>query len=740
MGIRCWLAAAAASLLLPQAAAADEAVEAAIRDWIAAVDASPEWSATFGGLVYDPASDTALLTDLTIRAEQNSLASGAVVSFGTLSVTGYVEEPDGFKVRSATADRGALEAGFIKLRLNDIALADLSAPWFAGFAFDDGKPFASIMRAYRAALGVGLRQGRIGSVELDQTHEGVTSRVVYENFRLDGFADGKVAAFLAGPIRMESPTPDGLINMTIGSIESRDTDLAAFVHVYDPDSYVNGVGDMVWRDALAYAAYNDIAMDVPGAKLTIGGIVVENFRLRQPPASFTGFFDEMIAHPNMPDALAERLAMKSIPAMFSAFSIGRFAVLDTRVQAMGIDHLAMGDFHLNDFSIDGLGEFGLEGIEAVVQGQGAVELDRFAFGGITFGGYDALTRLIEIGNTASQAEVNALLPHLGFVEMLGLNLQTPDIPRLALERFRADASRYIGIIPTSTRVELRGLSFPVSAITDRDAREMLRRLGYDRIVAGFGFETEYEEADERIIIENLHYAIEDMGAFSVSVGLRGLPLAAFSDTTLLNAIGPQLRLDGARFTFTDDSIVGKGLDLLAEYMHAPVSLFRDQFADAMPFLLSLAVQNDPKLMAIVNQSGLFKQLTPVVRDFVANPGSSIIVTLNPPTPIALAAIGEAVENTPSRVVELLGLAITGEKGSLSPPEPAPPTVDPGGTTPAVEPSAPPAAGGGGQGMTPASPPTDGTGEQGGGGMTPASPAQRGGSNKPDELRNTLNPG
>ena len=29
-----------------------------------------------------------------------------------------------------------------------------------------------------------------------------------------------------------------------------------------------------------------------------------------------------------------------------------------------------------------------------MQGQGAIELDRFAFGGITFGGYEALTALI----------------------------------------------------------------------------------------------------------------------------------------------------------------------------------------------------------------------------------------------------------------------------------------------------------------------------------------------------------
>jgi hypothetical protein len=236
-----------------------------------------------------------------------------------------------------------------------------------------------------------------------------------------------------------------------------------------------------------------------------------------------------------------------------------------------------------------------------------------------------------------------------------------------------------------------------------------------------------------------------MGSLVISGTLGGLPFAALQDERLLEEIMPDLLLERAKFTFKDDSIVGKGLDLLAGYMNAPVGMFRDQFADAMPFLLSIAVQNDPQLMAIVNRSGLFKQLTPVVRDFVANPGSSISVTLTPPAPVALQAITDAVENTPDRVVEMLGLTITGEKGALpTPTEPTPPSTDPGGSTPSIEPATPPTdggndggEGGGNQGMSPSNPPAGGG--EGEGGMTPAAPAQRGGSNDADEMRQSLDP-
>jgi hypothetical protein len=321
-----------------------------------------------------------------------------------------------------------------------------------------------------------------------------------------------------------------------------------------------------------------------------------------------------------------------------------------------------------------------------------------------------------------------------------------------------------------------GLAFPVAALPDRGTRDMLRRLGYDRLVNNFGFKGDYDPTSERATVDDLHYAIEDMGSFAMSGVFAGLPVAAIGNDALMEAAIPELRLEQAKFTFTDGSIVGKGLDLLAEFMHAPADAFRNQFADAMPFLLSIAVQNDPKLLAIVNRSGLFKKLTPVVRDFVANPGSSTTVSLSPPTPVALVAIGEAVENTPDKVVEMLGLDITGEKGQVpAEPKPAPPE-EPGGSSPSVEPPAAPGGtdggtdgeaeggqgktpaapgavggtggsagggpeGGGQGGMTPATPgggDGSGTGETGGG-QTPSSPPQRDGSNQGEGMRDTMDP-
>ncbi|MBN9023076.1 MAG: hypothetical protein J0H08_13475 [Rhizobiales bacterium] len=147
MRIHFWLAAAAATFVLPQTASAEEAVEAAIREWVAAIDATPEWSARYDALTYDAATDSARVSGLTMTAEKpvaEGLPPGSF-TLATLVVTGYVEGPDGYKVRSVSADGGVMQAGFMTIRLSDIALDDFSAPFGLSFAYDPAKPFSSII-------------------------------------------------------------------------------------------------------------------------------------------------------------------------------------------------------------------------------------------------------------------------------------------------------------------------------------------------------------------------------------------------------------------------------------------------------------------------------------------------------------------------------------------------------------------------------------------------------------------
>jgi len=66
-------------------ATAEEPVETALRSWVAAIDASPDWLATFAAIAADPATGNATLTDLTVAAEK----PGFQLKFGRVSVQGF---------------------------------------------------------------------------------------------------------------------------------------------------------------------------------------------------------------------------------------------------------------------------------------------------------------------------------------------------------------------------------------------------------------------------------------------------------------------------------------------------------------------------------------------------------------------------------------------------------------------------------------------------------------------------
>ena len=594
------------------------------------------------------------------------------IGIETIVVTGFAERADGgFSARSVTADGVAAEAGFANVAIADLALDGLTAPAMQPFAYDPDKPFTTMMRGYAEMLKASLESGRIGSLQVIEQFEDVTSRVTYEHLKIDGFADGKIASIRSGPLKMESPSPQGLIKMTIGGLESRDFDLAGFVRVYNPDAYAGGTGDMVWHTVLGLAAYTAIEIEAPGAKIAFGEVSLEDFRMRQPRKSFAEFLDAVMIHPEMSDAQAAELARAHVLDMLSAFGIGRLGIDRFEVAAQGIDHFRLDSFHIADFSADGLGEFAMDGLDVAVPDQGSARLGRFAFGGIAFPGIDAIQRAIDAAESGGEVDAKTLAARLGFVELAGIDIRAAGKDPVVLGKFRLDLDDYVGFLPTRLTAELAGLVIPTSVIDDPEGRKIFERLGYDTLDASYGLDAHWDEASETLAVDNLSVAVKGVGSFVAKLALAGLTRAAIEDPERIGDALPGLSLAGGTFTFTDGSIVGKSLDILAETMKAPPEKFRQQFADAMPFLLSISALNDPKFMAIVQKSGLMKKLTPVVKEFVATPGSSITVSVAPPSPVPLPEITRVTEEAPETLVDLLGLSISGKAGPAPAPEPAP---------------------------------------------------------------------
>lgn len=670
---------AAAAILVAPASFAQSPVETVIRDWVASIDATADWAADIRDLTYDATTDTATISGLAIRTEN----PGVEIGFEAIVVTGYSSSHGGgIRAKSVTADAGTIELGFMKVALADIALNDLAVPPIAGFPFDREKPFTSLMRGYAEFIRSELASAHIGSLDLIQQIEGVTTRASYGRMRVEGFADGKIAKVTAGPLKLEAPSDQGLVVINIGGVDGTDIDLDAFVRVYNPDAYVGGKGDMVWRGGLGRAAYRDFEIQVPDGRLAFDEVAFENIRLRQPERSFSEIFDVILSKPDMNDEDANKLLAPHLLDMLSAFGFGRLGFENFQVAATGIDRFSIAGFHLDDFSIDGIGEFALEGVDAAVPGQGALNLGRFAFGGIAFPPLDTLRQALAASEGESaQPDPMKLIPTLGFVEVGQVAMALAGMPQIALERFRFDLRDYIGPVPTAIKIDMAGLDVPLSTIDDPSAKAMFAKLGYDRIVADWSADIAWRSATESLDVEGLRAGIKGMGSVAIDASLGGLPRSAIENPDRLEQVLPGLTLLNGKVTFTDDSIVGKGLDIFAEYMKAPPDKFRQQFADAMPFLLSMTVLNDPQLMALVQKSKLLTQLTPAVKQFVAAPGASITFNLAPPAPVALPTLMATVDSAPEKLVEMLGLTISGSAPPAAP-APATPTIAP--SSPSVQ--------------------------------------------------------
>ena len=180
--------------------------------------------------------------------------------------------------------------------------------------------------------------------------------------------------------------------------------------------------------------------------------------------------------------------------------------------------------------------------------------------------------------------------------------------------------------------------------------------------ADYGLRVDWDEGTETLTVGDFHVRIADLGAVTASGAFGGLTRAALLAVSDMAEAGPMLSLINAKITFTDESIVDKGLAMLAEKMHVPPDKFRQQFADALPFLLSVTVLTDPTMMKIFRQSGLLGKVTPAIKTFMAAPGSSITVTLAPPKPVPLESIAPAVETAPETVVDMLGFSLSAEAG------------------------------------------------------------------------------
>ena len=629
--------------------AAAAPVEDAIMGWLAAIGGNPDYTVAYDELTYDAASDTAVLSGLTVEY----VPEAGTIAFQPITITGYVDEAGGtFGAASIVIDGAAFTSGEVEIDVNGInfqGLGNVAGDFTAGLTFDPDRPFSSMMNAYTPWTDIRLDHGGVDLITVETEVEGEYTAIVYEDLSVDGWADGRLASMTAGPMTMETETPDGPMQMTFGRIEGRDLDYAAFLSTYNPDPAAAGATGP-WRQAAATVGYYDLVVSGPDFGVSIGAIYADDLEVRQPAVSIAPFFDKVMLDPDAGDDPTPE-DMRALSAFLGAFSIGRMGVEDMHVAGDDFE-MALAGVTLTSFSAEGLEEFAIDAVDAEIE-DGAVQIGRLAWGGIEFPDlqafFEAARAAEESGEDIDFAEFS---PKIGFVEARDIDIAAPDAPPFALTSARLDLDNYVGPTPTDVALDIVGLVLPAELLDDEilDLDGMLGDLGYNEIRSDYSARIAWNEADETVTISDLTIAVADVASVSLSGVLGGVTREVLADPEAMDQVLETLVLTGATLTVEDDSLFGRWL--VQEALSSGIEPAEFQ---------EVLVQSLPEIAGEITDPAFQEQMLIVLETFIRAPGS-ITLTAAPPEPIPVIFLAAMAEFGPDAVASLLGANLTGVAG------------------------------------------------------------------------------
>lgn len=641
---------AVAFLIIPTTAGQGYAAKnlgLAVVAWVASIDASPDWTADMSGFSINEAKDMATIERLVITAETGGIA----VEIEYANFSGYAETAGGgFSANSLRVARASVKTQLADITVTDVDFDDIGVPPLTAILYDKRKPFALMVSAISSLAKSRMAGGQVAEVEIFEWLEGGNSRILYENVAIGRVADGKIDEIRAGPLRMDTPLPDPIAELTVEKVEARAIDVDAFLHVFDPLRYTAEVGDGSWRPAIGLVAYSNMVMTLPGVRLKFGSMSTEDLKIRQAAKSFSPLFEAAMAEKKLPQNVMDRITARHMPDFLSAFDIGRFALRQVELAATGIDQLTLRAFTVADLSSDGVGEIEIEGFVGAIAGQGAIAVDRFTLGDVVLPSRDLID--FAIGRTKRGNAVNAasLAPKLGLLDAVDVNIQAVDFPGVTLGRLRAVLGNYLGIIPTEVSVNISDLNIAASSLRPEQLRNLIASLGYDRIRANAHFDLDWHETDGTVTLDNFRIDLDDFGNTTANVLLSGLTREAIEDADDITGIVADLTFNRASLSFEDKSVVERSLSMRADLLNVPLDRLRQQLSGALPLML-----------AVVGNSELVREIVPVLQTFIQRPGT-LTIDANPDAPIPMTTIQNTATTRPQDLPGMLSVKITGEPG------------------------------------------------------------------------------
>ncbi len=345
---------------------ADTRSEALLRDFVAWVDASPDWSAT-ASLVRSDGSDTVAEGLVFSRDDPHVSISIEELRLGNLAE----RQGGGFSASKMEMRSGEIVTDTFDARIPAATASAVSLPSLDGVAIDPKHMMRSFARFYGiAAAGTldELRIPEITAVQRQPASDGqeVEVRISYRDLVMTELSGGVLRHEEIGPISVASQSSPGAFEFAVDKLEADHIDLGAIAHIFDETQYRDRRGDEVWRPLMSRALYRGLSgsSGTDGASVRIAEMAVENIDGRQPRRPFTAAWDQFM-DPNVPSDTKSDLALEAMSGMLGAFRVGT-----VRLDGMSVSvpkertSFSLDGVTLSGWSGDGLDSFILKNLHA----------------------------------------------------------------------------------------------------------------------------------------------------------------------------------------------------------------------------------------------------------------------------------------------------------------------------------------------------------------------------------------
>lgn len=460
----------------------------------------------------------------------------------------------------------------------------------------------------------------IPRMTLSQDVADVTQEAVYEDIRIAEMREGRITSFTAAGGEFSARDGDQNVIGSFGAVEAQMIDLPVILSYYTEAA---GDGDNPFRTAYESFSISDLVMD-DGEEVRftideISGRAVAMRLLQEPLTETIAAITEM-EDPDDPTPEEASRMLNFMADLMDSFRFEEMGMTGIRIAGESEDDpvdMTVSRVALLGSPDGGFASFILEDMRVAAEGAeitiASIGSEGFSFAPMTEG----LRRLAEDPEAdLSPDEIQNMMPVLGTVTLEDLTASIPpqpDAPAVdaAIGRLSVTADTPYRGVPTNLRVAIDNLVFDLPEGTGEEVVEMARSFGYERLDLSAGFAARWNEAGQEIVLSDLSFSGEDIGAASLRGVIGGVGPQAFTgdETTRLMA------LMGASVKNLHLMVEDRGIaEILLTLQAAEMGVSPDEARQQMGMMSQMM------LPAILGGGPNAQNLAEAVGRFLENPG------------------------------------------------------------------------------------------------------------------------